>query len=82
MAEEALYGNKLSAFWRTGWPQPPWSDQPFIVLTNQNEGPKFAAFRRELVTRLRNVGFLERPLQGHHASGHGAFRRARPETAV
>jgi signal transduction histidine kinase len=33
------------------------------VLTNHNEGPKFAAFRRELVIRLRNVAFLERPLQ-------------------
>jgi hypothetical protein len=42
--------------------QPPWSDQPFVVLTNHNQGPKFAAFRRELVMRLRNVGFLERPL--------------------
>ena len=43
--------------------QPQWSDQPFVVLTNHNEGGKFAAFRRELVARLRNVGFLERPLQ-------------------
>jgi signal transduction histidine kinase len=63
LAEEALYGKNLLVLeeWVDG--QPPWSDQPFIVLTNHNEGPKFAAFRREIVKRLRNVGFLERPLQ-------------------
>ena len=63
VAEEALYGNNVRVLEDWVGRQPPWSDQPFIVLTNHNEGPKFAAFRRELVTRLRNVGFLERPLQ-------------------
>ena len=63
MAEEALYGNHLRALENWVSRQPAWSDQPFVVLTNRNEGPKFAAFRRELVKRLRNVGFLERPLQ-------------------
>jgi signal transduction histidine kinase len=62
VAEEALYGNNLLALEDWVSRQPPWADQPFIVLTNHNEGPKFAAFRRELVIRLRNVGFLERPL--------------------
>ena len=64
VAEEALYGNNVRVL--EGWVarQPPWSDQPLLVLTHQNEGPKFAAFRRELVSRLRNVAFLERPLQG------------------
>jgi signal transduction histidine kinase len=64
VAEEALYGNNVRVLEHWVSHQPPWSDQPFIVLTNSNEGPKFAAFRRELVKRLRNVGFLERPLQG------------------
>jgi signal transduction histidine kinase len=63
VAEEALYGNNVRALEDWVSRQPPWSDQPFIVLTNRNEGPRFAAFRRELVMRLRNVGFLERPLQ-------------------
>jgi signal transduction histidine kinase len=63
VAEEALYGNNILVLEEWVGHQPPWSDQPFIVLTNRNEGPKFAAFRRELVMRLRNVGFLERPLQ-------------------
>ena len=63
VAEEALYGNNLRVLQDWVDRQPPWSDQPFVVLTNHNEGGKFAAFRRELVMRLRNVGFLERPLQ-------------------
>jgi len=62
VAEEALYGNNVIVLEDWVGRQPQWSDQPFIVLTNHNEGPKFAAFRRELVARLRNVGFLERPL--------------------
>ncbi len=63
LAEEALYGKSLDPL--DGWvrAQPPWSDQPFVVLTNNNDGPKFATFRRQLVTTLRNVSFLERPLQ-------------------
>src|SRR6201999_1707900 len=63
VAEEALYGNNVRDLENWVGRQPPWSDQPFVVLTNRNEGPRFAAFRREAVTRLRNVGFLERPLQ-------------------
>ena len=63
VAEEALYGNNVRVLEDWVGRQPPWSDQPFVVLTNHNEGGKFTAFRRELVIRLRNVGFLERPLQ-------------------
>ena len=63
VTEEALYGSNLARIEQWVTSQPPWSDQPFIVLTNQNEGPRFGAFRRELVSRLRNVTFLERPLQ-------------------
>jgi signal transduction histidine kinase len=63
VAEEALYGSNVNDLKDWVDRQPQWSDQPFIVLTNHNEGPKFAAFRRELVLRLRNVNFLERPLQ-------------------
>lgn len=63
VAEEALYGNNARVLEDWVGRQPPWSDQPFVVLTNRNEGGKFAAFRRELVIRLRNVGFLERPFR-------------------
>ncbi len=62
VAEEALYGNNVRVLEDWVSRQPPWSDQPFVVLTNHNQGAKFAAFRRELVMRLLNVGFLERPL--------------------
>src|SRR6202012_3787413 len=64
VAEEALYGNSLTGVEQWVARQPPWSDQPFIVLTNQHEGARFGAFRRHLVKRLCNVTFLERPLQG------------------
>jgi signal transduction histidine kinase len=63
VAEEALYGNKVRILEDWVGRQPQWSDQPFVVLTNHNEGAKFVMFRRELITRLRNVGFLERPLK-------------------
>jgi signal transduction histidine kinase len=63
VAEEALYGSNIFLLQQWVSNQAPWSDQPFVVLTNRNEGVKFAAFRRELVTRLGNVTFLERPLQ-------------------
>ena len=63
VAEEALYGSNVRVVENWVARQPPWSDQPFIVLTHQNEGSRFAAFRRDLVSRLRNVAFLERPLQ-------------------
>jgi signal transduction histidine kinase len=62
VAEEALYGSNVRVLEDWVGRQPPWSDQPFVVLTNHNQGAKFAAFRRELVMRLLNVGFLERPL--------------------
>ena len=63
LTEEALYGEALRPL--AGWvaAQPPWSDQPFVVLTNRNEGPRFAEFRKALVDKLHNVAFLERPLQ-------------------
>jgi hypothetical protein len=63
VAEEALYGKNADELEHWVSRQEPWSDQPFVVLTNHNEGPKFAAFRRDLVTRLHNVSFLERPLK-------------------
>ena len=27
--------------------QPPWSDMPFVVLTNHNEGAEFSQFRSD-----------------------------------
>ena len=63
ITEEALYGKALDPLeaWVTG--QPAWSDLPFVVLTNHNEGARFTQFRRDLVRKLRNIAFLERPMQ-------------------
>jgi signal transduction histidine kinase len=33
------------------------------VLTNRNEGARFTQFRRGLVRKLRNIAYLERPVQ-------------------
>ncbi len=63
LTEEALYGQAIDPLAAWVASQPPWSDQPFVVLTNRNEGARFAAFRRQLVPKLRNIAFLERPLQ-------------------
>jgi signal transduction histidine kinase len=63
VAEEALYGKPMDRLVAWVDVQPPWSDFPFIVITNQNEGARFTAFRRRVVDELRNVSFLERPMQ-------------------
>jgi signal transduction histidine kinase len=63
LTEEALYGKALDSLeaWVTA--QPAWSDMPFVALTSHNEGARFAQFRRDLVRKLRNIAFLERPMQ-------------------
>jgi signal transduction histidine kinase/CheY-like chemotaxis protein len=63
IAEEALYGKALDPLEAWVIAQPPWSDLPFVVLTNHNAGMRFTQFRRDLVRKLRNVSFLERPMQ-------------------
>ncbi|HEX4199284.1 MAG TPA: ATP-binding protein [Caulobacteraceae bacterium] len=63
LTEEALYGSALGVLAAWVARQPPWSDQPFIVLTNRNEGGRFHEFRRSLVERLHNIAFLERPMR-------------------
>src|SRR5581483_9335219 len=63
LTEEGLYGKALDLLEAWVIAQPAWSDMPFIVLTNHNEGARFAEFRRRLVRKLRNVAFLERPMQ-------------------
>lgn len=64
LAEEALYAGDAIAH-LAAWvaSQPPWSDQPFVVLTSHNEGQRVSALRRQLVHQLCNVAFLERPMQ-------------------
>jgi signal transduction histidine kinase/CheY-like chemotaxis protein len=63
MAEEGLFGKDPAPL--TQWidRQPAWSDLPFIVLTSHQEQPAVVAWRRNLVSILRNVSLLERPVQ-------------------
>ncbi|HET6912201.1 MAG TPA: ATP-binding protein [Rhodanobacteraceae bacterium] len=63
LTEEALYGKPVNRLAEWVAAQPPWSDLPYIVMTSANVGPRFAQFRKELVRKLRNVSFLERPMQ-------------------
>jgi len=63
IAEEALYGKTIAPLERWVSAQPPWSDLPFIVLTTHNDGVRFIQFRADLVSKLRNIAFLERPMQ-------------------
>jgi signal transduction histidine kinase/CheY-like chemotaxis protein len=63
IAEEALYRKALDPLEAWVIAQPPWSDLPFVVLTNHNASMRFTRFRRDLVRKLRNVSFLERPMQ-------------------
>ena len=63
LTEEAVYGKGLAPLAEWVAAQPPWSDQPFVVLTNRNAGPRFTEFRQDLAAKLHNIAFLERPLQ-------------------
>ncbi len=63
IAEEGLFGKDTRSLtdWVEG--QPAWSDLPFIVLTSHQEQPAVMAWRQKLISALRNVSLLERPLQ-------------------
>lgn len=63
MAEEGLFGNDTAPLARWIDRQPAWSDLPFIVLTSHQEQPAVTVWRRNLISTLRNVSFLERPIQ-------------------
>lgn len=63
ITEEALFGKDLRPLFACVEGQPPWSDLPFVILTSRQEQPAVAAWRQRLVTSLRNVSLLERPVQ-------------------
>ncbi|MBC9882062.1 response regulator [Bradyrhizobium sp. INPA01-394B] len=63
VAEEALFGKDTAPLAQWIESQPPWSDLPFVVLTSHAEQPSVVAWRRSLVSLLRNVSLLERPVQ-------------------
>lgn len=63
LAEETLPGQLLDDLATWVGRQPPWSDLPFVVLTNRREQPAITAWRQCLIVRLRNVVLLEGPVQ-------------------
>jgi signal transduction histidine kinase/ActR/RegA family two-component response regulator len=62
VAEEALFGRDLKLLHSWVDAQPAWSDLPIVVLTSHHQDQRVAAWRQELVQRLRNVSLLERPV--------------------
>jgi len=63
LAEEALSGQWLDDLATWVVRQPPWSDLPFVVLASREEQSGAAVSRQHLITRLRNVVLLEKPVQ-------------------
>ena len=63
VAEEALFNKDTESLAQWIESQPPWSDLPFVVLTSHREQPAVVAWRRSIVSLLRNVSLLERPVQ-------------------
>lgn len=63
VAEEGLFGKDIEVLTAWAAAQPTWSELPFIVLTSHQEQARIAPWRRHLVTSLRNVALLERPVQ-------------------
>src|SRR6185503_1891203 len=60
VTEEALRGDTRAL---AGWvgAQPPWSDFPFVVLTQHGGGVERNPEAAKLTATLGNVSFLERP---------------------
>jgi signal transduction histidine kinase/ActR/RegA family two-component response regulator len=63
VAEEALFRSEAAVLSDWVARQPPWSDLPFVVLTSQLDHPGVTLWRQRLVTSLRNVSLIERPVQ-------------------
>ncbi|TCL66406.1 hybrid sensor histidine kinase/response regulator [Rhizobium sp. BK251] len=61
ITEEALRTEDMRPLHEWTSSQPPWSDLPFIVLTQRNAGPDRNPSAERLVKVLGNTTFLERP---------------------
>lgn len=61
ITEEAIRGADLKplAIWLSN--QPPWSDLPFLLVTNQGGGPERNPIASRWLETLGNVSFIERP---------------------
>ncbi len=61
MTEEAIRGADLKPL--SGWlaDQPPWSDLPFLLVTDHGGGPERNPIASRWLETLGNVSFIERP---------------------
>lgn len=63
IAEEALERAALSRLQNYVANQEPWSDLPFVVLSSNGGLGPAAVWREKMLTELKNVTLLERPVQ-------------------
>ncbi|MBW8709211.1 MAG: response regulator [Alphaproteobacteria bacterium] len=63
VAEEVLFGKNMKSLCEWIERQGPWSDIPFVVLTSRQQRTQVSKWRDGLVSGLRNVTMLERPIQ-------------------
>src|SRR5215471_1245769 len=63
LAEEAFVATDPTLLFDWVRTQPPWSDFPFIVLTNRHDYRGVHQHTVHLLDQLRNVTLMERPLQ-------------------
>ncbi len=63
IAEEALFRSDTGSLFTWVERQAAWSDLPFIVLTSRQDQPGIIGWRQRLMSGLRNVSFLERPVR-------------------
>jgi signal transduction histidine kinase/CheY-like chemotaxis protein len=63
VAEEALNGSDFAALQTLVNAQPPWSDLPFVVLSSDVRHVSVLNWREHILTSLRNVTLIERPVQ-------------------
>ena len=62
--------------------QPPWSDFPFILLTEHGGGLERNPAAAQLVERARQRHVPGAPVSSDHLGERGANRVARPRTAI
>ncbi len=84
LAEEGLFARDTAPLAQWVERQPTWSDLPFVVLTSYQELRAVVAWRRNLVSALRNVSLLERPVQPITLTSavHSAMRARRRQYEI
>jgi len=63
IAEEALRLDRINRLQAWIEAQPRWSDLPFVILSSRQDEAHVRSWREHLVSMLRNVTLLERPVQ-------------------